>query len=209
MADTPLPWIGNCKKCLTPFRTTAPVQSLVEPLQLRCNRPGCDGIVVMVPIGGEEPEAKPTNMQHVVESLHKRIFEATGIGVIVIATDNLVRLELSDRSVHSIFAGDIRNMDWKELSAALDDCVANAMSLLQNLPSFPVTDAKLHPLEWPYGPLGEACNKDPFVQSMVKAQAPKDTIILALVDRHVAIAAHLAAYQRRDEADSKPPIPIS
>jgi len=45
------PWIGNCPKCHTPWKTNPP-RNPSRPLDLKCGRPECDGVVRMTPIGG-------------------------------------------------------------------------------------------------------------------------------------------------------------
>ncbi len=49
------PWIGNCPKCHTAYRTNPPEIPLA-PLRLKCGRPDCGAEVVMTPIVGF-PEA--------------------------------------------------------------------------------------------------------------------------------------------------------
>jgi hypothetical protein len=63
--DPPEPWIGNCSKCRTAYRTN-PKTDTSKPLLLNCGRPGCDGIVRFTPIDGiKEPECDPdiSNLQ--------------------------------------------------------------------------------------------------------------------------------------------------
>ncbi len=53
------PWIGNCPKCHTAYRTTAP-DDLSRPLNLPCGRLDCVGTVEMTPIGGiAKPDCDP------------------------------------------------------------------------------------------------------------------------------------------------------
>ena len=45
------PWIGNCPKCHSAYRTHAP-EDTSKPLELKCGRMDCVGMVIMTPIEG-------------------------------------------------------------------------------------------------------------------------------------------------------------
>lgn len=45
------PWIGNCPKCHSAYRTHAP-EDTAKPLELKCGRMDCVGMVIMTPIEG-------------------------------------------------------------------------------------------------------------------------------------------------------------
>lgn len=51
------PWIGNCPKCHSAYRTHAP-EDTSNPLELKCGRMDCVGMVTMTPIEGfpDRPE---------------------------------------------------------------------------------------------------------------------------------------------------------